>query len=590
MTASATSRLEALLNAIRLTAPLEPESAAELSSLYVRLARLNTTIGNFERIISDREGRGFSSGEIIREDTVIDHAVKLRDEMFALLSMPFDVWGFSVSAGKLVISVTVRSEKLWIEGATKLAADVFLSVTIRNFIDPILVEILPPIENASHARDVFFENAAGGTAYLLGGDDIFVPVGSAEANSVRGGDGHDFLIAGQSGYDYLDGGHNNDTIIAPSGAFLLVGSEGDDWVEANGVSLNRAVVYGEGGSDTAFGSAGDDVIYGSWSLIQRSSIVEASHEDADVLVGRGGDDEIIGSVGQDVIFGDHISRLDLQLLAASDLNRIKELSELLQKSGSFIFLAGSDVIEGLGGGDWISAGSGADTVYGDNSREYQNGFGVGDDTIFGGNGNDSLDGGAGFDSLIGGANADTILGGSGNDSIDGGAGSDFIKGEQGYNQILAGPGNDTITSIGLFSPIFADSGDNTADWIEAGSGNDSIIIDGAASVVFSGTGRDTISVSGGASENVESLGGIAIYDFQRGRDKIDLSAYDLPVLMYESSTPRGAAIQNRFYDVESIHIMRNTHEPVSTTIWFNLDPLHFYVTVWGVLVTRADII
>lgn len=110
-------------------------------------------------------------------------------------------------------------------------------------------------------------------------------------------------------------------------------------------------------------------------------------------------------------------------------------------------LAGNDIVYGLGGQDWIDAGSGHDQVFG----------GFGNDTILGGTGNDSLYGDAGNDDLNGGLDNDVLYGGSGNDQLRADSGTDTLYGGTGNDRYYIGPfghtsevieawggGNDTV--------------------------------------------------------------------------------------------------------------------------------------------------
>lgn len=92
---------------------------------------------------------------------------------------------------------------------------------------------------------------------------------------------------------------------------------------------------------------------------------------------------------------------------------------------------GDDFIFGNGGSDTMSGGNGNDTIYstnlagsgGDGAGDVMNG-GPGNDIMFGSDGNDKLNGGDGNDQLSGNGGNDWLTGGAGNDFLDGGAGID----------------------------------------------------------------------------------------------------------------------------------------------------------------------
>ncbi|WCE31245.1 cadherin domain-containing protein [Vibrio sp. SCSIO 43137] len=83
--------------------------------------------------------------------------------------------------------------------------------------------------------------------------------------------------------------------------------------------------------------------------------------------------------------------------------------------------------------DYADAGSGNDTVYGEE----------GTDIIFGGSGNDTLVGGSGNDGLHGGSGNDTLDGGLGNDILVGGSGADTFV----WTKTSVENGTDTITDF-----------------------------------------------------------------------------------------------------------------------------------------------
>lgn len=160
--------------------------------------------------------------------------------------------------------------------------------------------------------------------------------------------------------------------------------------------------------------------------------------------------------------------------------------------------ADNDFIDANGGNDFVAAGSGNDVVLGGSGNDYVLG-GSGDDTVSGDEGRDTIWGQSGNDDLSGGDDRDFLGGGSGNDTIDGGEGHDKIWGGRGDDDITGGKGR---------------------DWISGGSGDDTIDGGAGKDFLFGGWGNDTFVFN-------EDSGNDRIYDFRTGRDKIDLSAFDI---------------------------------------------------------------
>lgn len=165
-------------------------------------------------------------------------------------------------------------------------------------------------------------------------------------------------------------------------------------------------------------------------------------------------------------------------------------------------------------------------------------------------GNDRISGGAGDDAISTDGGADTITfqgAGSGFDSIDGGAGNDTILALS--NNTVIGlksvTGIETISAAGLKGVyIQGSAGNETFDFsatsllnidsIRGGDGSDTIIGSNGADVILGEGGRDQMRGNGGADRFVFStvaeigMGATAdqILDFQKGSDRIDLSAID----------------------------------------------------------------
>ena len=153
---------------------------------------------------------------------------------------------------------------------------------------------------------------------------------------------------------------------------------------------------------------------------------------------------------------------------------------------------GADIIEGSLGDDTLRGGTGADRLYGDDGTDTLMGE-SGNDTLYGGAGNDTMDGGSMADTLWGGIGRDTMRGGIGNDTLHGEAGDDWIYGNEGADVLVGGLG---------------------ADILYGGAGADRFVL---ARIDESNTLHDEIR------------------DFERGVDKIDLSAIDADTWSYAST-------------------------------------------------------
>ncbi|MBW8734118.1 MAG: M10 family metallopeptidase C-terminal domain-containing protein [Asticcacaulis sp.] len=126
-----------------------------------------------------------------------------------------------------------------------------------------------------------------------------------------------------------------------------------------------------------------------------------------------------------------------------------------------------------------------------------------DDIIMGGDGNDLLNGNSGFDTVTGDAGRDNIHGGAGIDSLDGGDGNDIIRGEAGVDRILGRAGQDKLFG---------------------GDGNDTIIGGAGHDWLYGGTGNDTFTYEALTDSTHDDID--VIEDFEHGKDKIDLTAFN----------------------------------------------------------------
>lgn len=172
------------------------------------------------------------------------------------------------------------------------------------------------------------------------------------------------------------------------------------------------------------------------------------------------------------------------------------------------------------GNNVVYAGSGNDTVTG----------GTGNDTFYGGSGDDHLNGYDGNDKLYGGSGNDTLDGGTGNDLLDGGSGNDLLMGGMGDDKLFGGTGNDVLV------------GGYGHDVLDGGAGNDVLIGGAGQDILTGGTGADTFKFEGFGDSTADHPD--VITDFQRGQDKIDLSALHGIVTINSEADGQHVVIQN----------------------------------------------
>jgi Ca2+-binding RTX toxin-like protein len=208
---------------------------------------------------------------------------------------------------------------------------------------------------------------------------------------------------------------------------------------------------------SAFGNAGDDLIYGG----ARN----------DTLRGGAGRDTIDGGAGNDQMFGDDGAD-SFRLSGAAGADTITggegpddgDTLDFSEASGPVrVVYSGAEAGQAtVGGGtatftqiERVELGSGDDLV-----DAALSGTSI---EVTGGDGRDTLVGGSGADTLFGQAGDDSIVGGGGDDLVTGGAGSDTLTGGAGADRFmfLSGDGSARITDFDMTR-----SGARTADQLD----------------------------------------------------------------------------------------------------------------------------
>ena len=327
-------------------------------------------------------------------------------------------------------------------------------------------------------------------------ESIECVVGSANSDTITGGDVWDALAGFSTRYQLVGGG-GDDVLTAMGFATNLVGGAGVDTLDLYGNmgSGRGAVTYGDA-------SEGWDVINGFRSnLPSGADIIRVDGRNFDLGYHgqlRGGDFLVVDNFAQDgtrtfdsgkgFIFDPTGSKL--WYLASADGTGAVLLATFTNLGTA---LSASDIVifDGATTPSWSAHMVGshfADTMAGSAADDYILALG-GDDSVSGGDGDDVLVGGEGADTLDGGDGDDVFVGGTGADTMHGGAGDDYLRFVDGQYSLSIdmGAGQATMNGEvdvfdgmeGVYGTAFDDLlvGDANAqwNWFHGGAGNDTIV-------------------------------------------------------------------------------------------------------------------
>mgnify|MGYP005751048699 CR=1 FL=1 len=347
------------------------------------------------------------------------------------------------------------------------------------------------------------DSLAGGAGAdsLDGGDDQDRLQGEDGADTLSGGAGAD-LLEGGAGDDRLTGGDGADTLIGGDGADTLIVGDGDfivgfaaqDRIIAPGLDPATATLSlagvaltidpdGPGGAASFTVTLSGFIGGGPTPTLQQSGdiVLQAPpappppampSEGNDLLTA--GDAPVSAGAGADLVFG------------LSGPNWIHGNQ-------------GNDQLRGGGGGDTLLGGQGDDLVWGDDDA----------DVLFGDLGADRLDSGSGDDRLQGNRGQDTIYGGSGQDTAHGGQDGDLLQGNEGADLLVGDLGNDTLHGGKGDDLLLGGTG---SDWLSGDLGSDTLIGgDGADIFSFAaGSGRAVVTdFVSGAGDRLHLAGATA---------------------------------------------------------------------------------
>jgi Ca2+-binding RTX toxin-like protein len=392
-------------------------------------------------------------------------------------------------------------------------------------------------------RVLFQRDVAAVTMDLNGTEAIqFIAVGGTDAITVNDLSGTDVTqldidlaatpggAAGDGAVDTLNlnagGGDNTIALSGATGALLTVtglpanaaisqfettdrlsilANDGDDTISATGLTPHFTTL-------TINGGEGNDVI--------------RSNGDGTYLGGGGDDTVFAGLTGSQEVLngGDGVDTLDTTSFGGTySVNLATGVTNFASESftnfENIVTGAGSDTITGTAGANVIATGDNTDALSGADGADWLQGGGD-SDTGVGGTGHDSVWGGSGDDVLDGGEGDDTIVGDEGFDTVSYGGASSGVEIDLSWpeEQDTRGAGWDTLISIE--SVI----GSGFADVLRGNPGANRLIGGGAGDTLAAGDGDDMFTFLSLA----DSLPGSSdkIFDFQPGKDRIDLSPID----------------------------------------------------------------
>lgn len=399
-----------------------------------------------------------------------------------------------------------------------------------------------------------------------GTDTIFAELRRIEDIDIIGGGGTDtFVVSG----DFVG------TALSPN-TITLMGSDGNDTVDATGLTSDHRIVFQpNGGSDTFVGTIRPQDVVGdgtNQSITDNgdgtSTIADMGFSDgasttniAPVVSGPVRLNDLVNQVAMTVSI---VIMLDQLLAGASDPDGNDNdltVTDLRLAAGSlgtlvdngdgtwtysaepgdvssaqFVYNVsdGTDTIQQLATidllaeeGSVISGTAGEDTLTGSQLDDLISGH-MSADLLAGLGGADFINGGDGNDTLLGGDGDDLLLGGAGNDRLFGDAGDDTMFGDDGDDHISGGDGADVAFGDAGNDRIWGDGGDDVLeggagiDIVSGGAGNDTFMasINDGDDVYDGGSGSDTYNLANTTAAAVVNLESGTAFGSQIGTDNL----------------------------------------------------------------------
>ena len=363
------------------------------SSMTVTGGKGNDTIYNYYLSSDGQNIFQYASGD--GNDTIINYdsrdIISISGAAYSMSTVGNDIV-ISVGSGKITLK-DAKYETPNIQGTLKGGSDTTpAGITVKSAVLTASTAFTgSKIDLADYATTVTKVNASA----LSRGISI---VGTAAANSLKGG----------KGADTISGGAGNDTVSLGGGADVYVYQSGNDLIQD----------YTAGADKIKFASAS---ITGS-SLSGSNVVLKTSAGNVTVKNGKGKNITLIDTSGKETT--QIYPSIATETTLSSGLTYDTKKTAVTLASSFSGTLKATDYASTVKEIDAtkvsksinIVGNSQANTIVGSSKAE----------TIYGGTGNDSISGGAGNDKLYGEAGADTLYGGVGSDTLTGGDGKDVF--------------------------------------------------------------------------------------------------------------------------------------------------------------------
>ncbi|MBB3397890.1 Ca2+-binding RTX toxin-like protein [Rhizobium sp. BK060] len=377
------------------------------------------------------------------------------------------------------------------------------------------------------------------------GTAAFAGMGNDLANTITGGAGNDTLNGG-AGADALIGGMGNDTYIVDSAADVVT-ENADEGIDTVKTTL---AVYTIGSDVENLTYTGTAAFSGTGNNLANTIRGAAG---ADMLDGEAGADILIGGAGDDTYFVDDLGDVVTELV-----NQGTDRVRTALSAYALTNIANVENLTFIGTGDFAGTGNALSNW------------------ITGGAGNDILNGGAGADMLIGWAGNDVYIvdiatdlvveaknegtdtvktgiagltlaanvenlvytgmagfTGTGNDlanTISGGAGNDTLDGEAGADTLIGGMGND-IYIVDSAGDVISESANEGIDTVKTtlaaymiGSEIENLAFIGTGAFTGTGNGLNNTITGGVAADTLSGGDGDDTLDGKAGADTLIGSA------------------------------------------------------------------